>query len=318
MGLWVAHGRNSSKSENETAIVLNDLELMQTTFHLHHGDAIAGMERLEAGSVDVVVTSPPYNLGVKYSAYHDSRQWTEYLDWSLRWARAVRRVLREDDGALFVNVGGSPSQPLLPHWLACKFSEVFVLQNTFHWIKAITVATPEGREISAGHFKPINSARFVNDCHEYVFHFTKTGRVPIQRRAEGVGVSYADKSNIARWQHTRSGANGERLDRRCRGNTWFVPYETIQSRERERPHPATFPVALAKRCLRLHGVKTEHSLTTNAFTVLDPFLGIGNAALAARNCEVKKFIGFEIDSEYLAIACERLGLAEYSIGAFAK
>ena len=283
-----------------------------TTFHLHHGDGVAGMERLEAGSVDVVVTSPPYNLGVKYSAYHDSRAWTEYLNWSAHWARAVWRVLRSESGALFLNVGGSPSQPLLPHWLACKFSEVFVLQNTFHWIKAITVATPQGREISAGHFKPINSARFVNDCHEYVFHFTKTGRVPIQRRAEGVGVAYADKSNIARWQHTKingegggggengaTGVIGERLDRRCRGNTWFVPYETIQSRERERPHPATFPVALAERCLRLHEVG-ERS------TVLDPFLGIGSSALAARNCDAARFLGFEIDAEYLRIARERL------------
>lgn len=297
-----------------------------TEFHLHHGDAIAGMERLEAGGVDVVVTSPPYNLGVKYSRYQDSREWAEYLDWSVRWGRAVWRVLRED-GALFLNVGGAPSRPLLPHWLALKFSEIFVLQNTFHWIKAITVERPDGEEVSAGHFKPINSARFVNDCHEYVFHFTKTGRVPIHRRAEGVGVAYADKSNIARWQHNRSapdsgsgtgfehpGGEGEPdsqagslchdyLDRRCRGNTWFVPYETIQSRDRERPHPATFPVALAERCLRLHGVGRES-------VVLDPFLGIGSSALAARACGAGRFIGFEIDAGYLAVARERLGISE--------
>jgi site-specific DNA-methyltransferase (adenine-specific) len=96
-----------------------------------------------------------------------------------------------------------------------------------------------------------------------------------------------------------------------------VPYETIQSRERERPHPATFPVALAERCLRLHGVvgdsvpsALENPATTRhrKLTVLDPFLGIGNSALAAKNCGATQFIGFEIDAEYLAIARERLGL----------
>src|SRR5260370_25649913 len=97
---------------------------------------------------------------------------------------------------------------------------------------------------SFGHFKPINSPRFLNDCHEYVFHFTKTGRVELNPLA--LGVPYQDKSNIARWRHTRGSAL------RCRGNTWFVPYETIQTRQHERPHPATFPVQLAECAIILH------------------------------------------------------------------
>ena len=283
--------------------------MKDTSFKLNHGDAITGMEKLAARSVDVAVTSPPYNLGVRYSRYVDQR--ADYLDWSLRWAAGVRRVLRDDVGALFLVVGGSPSESLWPHRLALAFcdSGLFVLQNTFHWIKAVTITTPDGKEVSAGHFKPVNSSRFVNDCHEYVFHFTKIGRVPIQRRA--VGVEYVDKSNIGRWIHNgtqRQLAGGGRgeceelpMVRRCRGNTWFVPYETIQSRARERPHPATFPVALAERCLRLHGVSGES-------TVLDPFLGIGSSALAARRCGAGRFIGFEMDASYLEIARERLGL----------
>ena len=142
-----------------------------------------------------------------------------------------------------------------------------------------------------GHFKPINSPRFLNDCHEYVFHFTKSGRVELNRLA--LGVPYQDKSNIARWSHTRG------KDLRCRGNTWFVPYETIQSREKERPHPATFPVQLAEWCIKLHGASRVRSM-------LDPFLGIGNSAVAAQRCGVKRFIGFEIDDAYLAEAKRRI------------
>jgi len=71
--------------------------------------------------------------------------------------------------------------------------------------------------------------------------------------------------------------------------------ETIKSRATQRPHPATFPVQLAERCIRLHGRCEE-------LAVLDPFLGIGNAAVAAQRCGVKKFIGIELDSDYFAEA----------------
>ena len=261
-----------------------------TTFELRHGDCLEGMARLEAESVDVVVTSPPYNLGIGYSTFDDTARRDDFLGWLARWAEAVRRVLKPE-GSLFLNVGSSPANPLLPHQIALRFSELFTLQNTLHWIKSITVETKGGELISAGHFKPIQSPRFVTDCHEYVFQFTKSGKVPVDRLA--VGAPYADKSNIARWGHTQG------RDKRCRGNNWFVPYETIRSRDKQRPHPATFPVELAAMCLRLHGVDAQS-------VVLDPFVGIGHAALAAQECGAGKFIGFDIDEGYLREAKERL------------
>jgi site-specific DNA-methyltransferase (adenine-specific) len=229
------------------------------------------------------------------------------LNWCCEWAAQIRRVLRSS-GSFFLNIGAAPSNPMLPHEIVLRLRDLFVLQNVIHWIKSIAIEErcsrrPAGdahasrseaatETVSYGHFKPINSARFLNDCHEYVFHFTKSGRVELDRLA--LGVPYQDKSNIARWSHTRG------TDLRCRGNTWFVPYETIQSREKERPHPATFPVQLAEWCIKLHGASRVH-------TMLDPFLGIGNSAVAAHRCGVKKFIGFEIDETYLAEAKRRIG-----------
>ena len=113
------------------------------------------------------------------------------------------------------SLGACPSNPLVPHELIVELKKMFVLQNTFHWIKSITVETRDHRQISTGHFKPLHSERFVNDCHEYVFHLTKTGNTKLDRLA--VGVPYSDKSNIARWAHTRG------RDLRCRGNNWFIP-----------------------------------------------------------------------------------------------
>ena len=243
------------------------------------------MASLPEAGVDLVVTSPPYNLGVRYRKYSDRLDRQSYLNWCATWATGIRRILKPT-GSFFLNIGSAPSNPMLPHEIVFQLRDLFVLQNTIHWIKSIAI---DNRTF--GHFKPISSKRFLNDCHEYIFHFTKTGRVEIDRLA--LGVPYQDKSNIARWSHTCG------RDSRCRGNTWFIPYQTIQSRAKERPHPATFPVQLAEWCIKLHAVPRVR-------TMLDPFLGIGNSAIAAQKCGVKKFIGFEIDNTYLAVAKRRL------------
>lgn len=257
-----------------------------TEFILESQDCILGMRALAKESVDLVVTSPPYNLGIKYKKYHDSRSRQEYLDWSMQWAMEVKRVLKPR-GSFFLNLGACPSDPLLPHELVVDFNKsLFILQNTFHWVKSISIPR-EGEWISAGHFKPINSRRYVTDCHEYVFHLTKDGQTPLDRLA--LGVPYADKSNIARWGHTQG------KDVRCRGNNWFIPYKTIVSRSKERPHPATFPVELAANCIKIHGCRPD-------LVMLDPFLGIGHSAMAARQCGLGRFIGFDIDPEYVGVA----------------
>ena len=262
-----------------------------TDFQLNLGDCIEGMRKLKEESVDLVVTSPPYNLGIGYESYEDKLSSEDYLAWSREWVSEVKRVLKPD-GSLFLNVGASPKNPWMPHELALSIRDLLVLQNTIHWIKSITVDGPDGDPHSVGHFKPINSKRFINDCHEFVFHFTKTGDIPVDRL--GVGVPYADKSNIKRWGHT-----GGR-DKRCRGNNWYIPYETISSRNKDRPHPATFPTELASRCIALHGGSPDK------LTMMDPFLGIGHAGAAAGREKVSTFIGFEIDELYLSEARSRL------------
>ena len=88
---------------------------------------------------------------------------------------------------------------------------------------------------------------------------------------------------------------------RCRGNTWFIPYETIQRRDRDRPHPATFPSRLPEQCLKLHGLSRIE-------TAMDPFTGLGSTAVACARLGVN-FIGSDIDEAYLAEAVERAARA---------
>ena len=259
-------------------------------------DCLDGIRQfLGDGEVDVIVTSPPYNLGVNYNSYDDSVSRDEYLYWMEIVAKECRRVL-SNCVSFFLNVGYKSKDPWVAWELAFRFRKHFVLQNVIHWIKSIAIPQKDvgnypniKGDIAVGHFKPVNSERFVNRCHEYVFQFTKDGKVGLDKLA--VGVPYQDKSNIGRWKRAVG-------DLRDRGDTWFIPYETIWSRKKQRPHPCAFPPKLPMMCIKLHGLEKTK-------LVLDPFMGIGNTAIACLQLGVD-YIGFEMDNSYAESAEQRV------------
>jgi len=252
---------------------------------INNMDCIHGMRTLIAeNTVDVCITSPPYNMGTFYNSYDDNRPLPEYLDWMYQCFKEIHRIL-PTVGSLFLNMGARPTNQCTPFQVLDMATRpgLFTLQNTVHWIKSIAIG-----DDTFGHYKPINSPRFINNCHEYIFHLTPMGSTPLNRKS--IGVPYTDKSNIGRWENAGDGLH-------CRGNCWYLPYKTILDRS-DRPHPATFPPQLPEMCLKLHGVE-------NIRLVCDPFMGIGNTAIACKQLELS-FMGFEIDAEYCKIAHELL------------
>ncbi len=259
-------------------------------------DCLEGMKTLlNPEEVDVIVTSPPYNIGVKYNKYDDTIPREKYLEWMEEVAKECKRVLKRS-GSFFLNIGHKPTDLWVPWEVAFRMRKYFTLQNVITWVKSIAIQKEDvGKypnikgDITVGHYKPIGGERFLNDCFEYIFHFTKSGNVKLDRLA--IGVPYQDKSNIGRWKSATK-------DLRCRGTTWFIPYETIKYKDKERPHPSTFPPKLPMMCIELHGLN-KTSL------VLDPFMGIGNTAIACMRLGVN-YIGFEIDETYVKIAEQRI------------
>ena len=59
-----------------------ELAVGRAKLRLYHGDSLTLMPALDAGSIGVVVTSPPYNLGIRYRSYDDGRPRAEYLRWT--------------------------------------------------------------------------------------------------------------------------------------------------------------------------------------------------------------------------------------------
>jgi len=262
---------------------------------LYHGDCISGIKsKLFEKKIDVVVTSPPYNIGVSYNRYKDTLPRSDYLKFLSNVSVAIKKVLT-DDGSFFINVGSKPSDPWIALDVANVLRKYFILQNVIVWVKSIAI--PKSvvgsyptitADIAVGHFKPLVSDRFVNDCFEFIFHFTKNGNVKLDKLS--IGVPYQDKTNIGRWKRAIR-------DLRDRGNTWFIPYETIWDKE-QRPHPSSFPIKLPEMCIKLHGV-------SKCNIVLDPFIGIGSTALASIRLGVS-CIGFDMDKRYLEICKQRI------------
>lgn len=260
---------------------------METT--LITGDATTEIYNLtqERGDdwCDLTVTSPPYNIGIKYADdVSDRMKEADYLAFSRSWLVGVL-LATKPQGSLFLNVGSLSSNPMLPfRMLDAAETAGWKLQNTFHWIKSISFPGKDGEWVSRGQFKPINSDRYVNNMHEYVFHLTPEGNTPVDKLA--VGVPYQDKTNVERWSGKQ--------DKRCRGNVWFIPYPTIQA---HRDHPAVFPVALAEMCIKIGG---------SPAVVMDPFVGSGSSGVAAAACGAKEFVGIDLSPTYIENSRERI------------
>ncbi|HEY5630749.1 MAG TPA: site-specific DNA-methyltransferase, partial [Nitrososphaeraceae archaeon] len=174
----------------------------------YYKDCISGMkENLNESSVDVVVTSPPYNIGTNYNTHRDDLPREKYLEWMQNVGRAVKNILK-GNGSFFLNIGNKPKD----QWIAWDVANImrrhFVLQNVITWIKSIAINKSDVGDyhnicgdVAVGHFKPIISERFLNDCQEFIFHFTINGDVKLDKLA--IGVPYQDKTNIRRWKSAK-------------------------------------------------------------------------------------------------------------------
>lgn len=193
----------------------------------------------------------------------------------------VKRVLKQN-GHLWVVVGYSNVNPWVAIDIAQVIRPIMVLQNQFTWVKSIAI---DG--VQKGHYKPINSKRFANPVWEYVFHFTKTGSISCDR--ESIGVPYVYKCNIKRFSRNS--------DLHCAGNAWFIPYQTIVSKDTRGRHPATFPEELVERCIKFSGITTG--------TLLDPFMGTGTSGVAGIRCGLD-VIGYDISKDYCSFSRSRI------------
>jgi site-specific DNA-methyltransferase (adenine-specific) len=236
------------------------------------GDSRRMVEVLDS-CVKCIVTSPPYFTGQLYETqYANYYEYLEYLDGT--W-KECHRVLAKD-GLMFVNVGNNSESQFKAHDIAERICDIgFHFVQTVIWVK--------------NHMSPVQGSKHLNFLFEYIFIFSKSKKYSLNRLA--IGIPYKDKSNIGRWKIAKQ-------DLKCRGDVWFINYETVQRHE-EKMHDAVFPQELPELCIRLATKEPED-------TVLDPFLGSGTTLKAAMNLN-RNSIGYEINPNYLEIIRKKTG-----------
>ena len=254
-------------------------------YNLLKGDTLKVMRDMDDESIDICVTSPPYNLDMPYGKYKDNKPYDDYLDWIEDVFVEVKRLLKPD-GHLFLNTSGSSTQPWIAMDSAQRLRKHYILQNNINWVKSIEM----NKEIT-GHNKPVPGKRFLSRTWEFVYHFTKEGNAPLDH--EKSGVLYKEQ-----WREANKKRTGR--DWRPTVNTWFIPYETIGcfggKKDIRGKHPAVYPKALVDKCCKLAGASG---------TLLDPFVGSGTSIIAALENNMNA-VGIDMDEDYLNFAEQRI------------
>lgn len=236
---------------------------------LYHADALT-TDCVEAGSIDLIITSPPYNVEVVYGTHRDDLSYAEYLEFCAAWLKRCYEWLKPD-GRFCLNIpldknkGGQQSVGADLTTLAKQVG--FRYHASIVWNEGnISRRTAWGSWLSA-------SAPYVIAPVELIVVLYKHE----WKKRSGSGVSDLTPEEFMEWTNGLWTFNGE-------------------SRKRV-GHPAPFPLELPKRCIKLFSYVGD--------VVLDPFAGSGTTLLAAVMLG-RRAVGIEIEARYCALARRRI------------
>lgn len=249
---------------------------------LYQGDALDVLADLvrEGIQVDLILTSPPYNIGIGYDAWNDSLPWEEYLNFSREWLTLCWHLLKPQGGRICVNVLfdlGRNRDPLIGR--RSPMMEFFQLFREvgikYHGVATWIDSTRPKRTAWGSWLSP--SAPYIYNPYEAVLiGFRDQWRKP-------EGSSYKVEKDL--FMEMTSGI-------------WEVGTTMVKG------FPVPFPEKLARMCIE--------GLTYPGDLVLDPFIGSGTVGLVAEKTG-RKWIGIEISERYCALAEERIRTGKWSV-----
>ena len=232
------------------------------------GDCLKVLPLIPDESIDLVVTSPPYNIGIDYGICKDNLEWNEYLSWNNKWINEIYKVLR-DDGRFVLNVlvnvnsQNIRQQPLLDFGNLIRKNKLKIHAITF-WIDATRV-----KYTAWGSWKSASMPYIYNPF-------------------EAIIISYKNS-----WKKLKKGKDTISKEDFIKGVSGIYNFGT----EKRKFNPAPFPYKLPALFIELLTFKDE--------VVLDPFIGSGTTAVACERLN-RRWIGIEINPEYCGVTKQRV------------
>lgn len=245
------------------------------------GDCLELLRAIPDNSVDMTFADPPFNLQKKYNGYKDSLEFKDYLDWCDLWIKEMVRVTKPT-GSVFVHN--------IPKWLSFYVTHLNEYANFKHWIAWHAPTAPMGKSLQPAHYGILYYVKETKKAK--VFEI----RMPHERDR---------KSNYLRKDY-----GGKKASLHPFGplvsDVWTDIHRIKHSKYRN-DHPCQLPIPLLERLMLM--------TTDEGDIVLDPFVGTGTTAVAAKKLG-RKYIGIELDTKYVNISEENLRLvtSESKIG----
>lgn len=239
------------------------------------GDCLKLFQDIPDNSIDITFADPPFNLKKKYNSTKDSLALQEYLDWCELWINEMVRVTKQS-GSVFVHN--------IPKWLTYY---TFFLNKTAHfrhWISWDAPTSPMGKTLQPSHYGILFYAKDIKQNKFYEI------RSP-HKRCRKCGYLYKDYGGKKPLLHPF----GPLLS-----DVWTDIHRVKHNKYRDE-HPCQLPVHLLERIILMS--------TDEGDIVLDPFSGTGTTAIAAKRLG-RRFIGFELDKEYVEISENKLSQEE--------
>ncbi|MDD1703639.1 MAG: site-specific DNA-methyltransferase [Methanoregula sp.] len=264
--------RKGSKAANESVITSEPAEILPFINRIICGDARRTLERIPSQSIDLIVTSPPYNFGHSYAQdqHHDTHEWNEYFGKLLEIWRECDRLLKPG-GRIAVNVQPLFSDYIPTHHLISQqlMSLGLLWKAEFLWEKN----NYNAKYTAWGSWRS-PSMPYIKYTWEFIEVFDKGTHKKTGRR-EDIDLTAEE---FKEWVIGR----------------WSFPPEI---RMKAFDHPAMFPEELPRRVMKLFSYQND--------IVLDPFCGVGTTALVARKLK-RRFIGIDLSRQYCDRALERV------------
>jgi len=228
---------------------------------------------IEKNSVDLIVTSPPYNVDIHYNSFEDDIPYEKYLEFTEKWLKKAYS-LTKSDGRMCLNIPMDKSKGRRGAGFQSVYADIVNIAQKVGWKYFSTIVWNEGNISRRTAWGSWLSARA-----PYVI-------API----EVIVIFYKE-----RWQKIK---NGKSDMTKKEFMEWTNGVWTFSGESKKKVgHPAPFPVELPRRCIKLFSFVDD--------TILDPFLGSGSTLIACTLLN-RKGIGVEIDEDYCKLAKNRL------------